>query len=318
MKVTEHINQSDKTLFSLEILPPKKGDNIYTLYKNLEPLLEFNPSFIDVTYHRVEHVFKHIKGGLHQKIVTQKRPGTVSICAAIKNKFDIDTVPHIICGGMTKEDTENALIDLDFLEIDNVMALRGDSIKTESRFVPEENGHQYASDLLQQIVNMNNGVYLDEEIKSKASSSFCVGVAGYPEKHIESPSYKSDMKFLKRKIELGAEYIVTQMFFDNQKYFEFVDRCRESGINVPIIPGLKPLTTLNHITSLPKVFYLDLPDELTDQLEDCKTNADAKKVGTAWCIKQSQELYESGAPSIHYYTMGKSDPVYTIGKEVFG
>lgn len=318
MKITDYIAQSEKTLFSIEILPPKKGDNISALFNNLEPLMKLDPAFIDVTYHREEYVYRQKSGGLLEKIVTRKRPGTVGICAAIKSKFDIDTVPHIICGGFNKEETENALIDLDFLGIDNIMVLRGDSIKSEPKFIAKEGGHHYASELLQQVVNMNNGVYLDENIQSEASSSFCIGVAGYPEKHIEAPSYKSDMKYLKKKVDLGADYIVTQMFFDNQKYFDFVDRCRAEGITIPIIPGLKPLTTLNHITSLPKTFYLDMPEELTDNLEDCKTNKDAKKVGTEWCIKQSQELLEAGAPCIHYYTMGHSDPIFQIGKETFG
>jgi methylenetetrahydrofolate reductase (NADPH) len=317
MKVTEHINNASKALFSFEVLPPLKGQNIQTLFSNIEPLMEFNPPFIDVTYHREEYVYRDKGNGLLEKRTTRKRPGTVGICAAIKNRFDVDTVPHIICGGFSKEETENALIDLDFLGIDSVLILRGDPIKSEGKFVPDDNGHAYASELLEQVGNMNQGKYIDEELQNASATDFCMGVAGYPEKHFEAPSMKSDLKYLKKKVELGAEYVVTQMFFDNQKYFEFVDACRTEGINVPIIPGLKPITSIKQMTALPRTFYLDLPDALVDELDKCKDNPAAKEVGVEWCINQSKELIKKGAPCLHYYSMGKSDSIYAIAKAVF-
>ena len=317
MKVTEHIAKAEKTLFSFEVLPPLKGQNINTLFSNIEPLMEFDPPFIDVTYHREEYVYRDKGNGLLEKRTTRKRPGTVGICAAIKNRFNVDTVPHIICGGFSKEETENALIDLDFLGIDSVLILRGDPIKSEGRFVPDEHGHTYASELLQQVVDMNQGKYVDDELKDASATDFCMGVAGYPEKHFEAPSMKSDIKYLKQKVEMGAEYVVTQMFFDNQKYFDFVDTCRKEGINVPIIPGLKPITSLKQMTALPRTFYLDLPDALVESLEQCKDNAAAKQVGVEWCIRQSKELIKYGVPTLHYYSMGKSDAIYDIAKNVF-
>jgi methylenetetrahydrofolate reductase (NADPH) len=317
MKVTEHIAKAKETVFSFEVLPPLKGQNIDKLFSNIEPLMEFKPPFIDVTYHREEYVYRDKGNGLLEKRTTRKRPGTVGICAAIKNRFDVDTVPHIICGGLSKEETENALIDLDFLGIDSVLILRGDPIKSEARFIPDENGHTYATELLSQVVDMNKGIYVDEELKDASPTNFCMGVAGYPEKHFEAPSMKSDIKYLKQKIALGAEYVVTQMFFDNQKYFDFVETCRKEGINVPIIPGLKPITSLKQMTALPRAFYLDLPDVLVESLEYCKDNEAAKEVGIEWCIEQSKSLIKYGVPTLHYYSMGKSDAIYAIGKAVF-
>ena len=317
MKVTEHIAQAKNTLFSFEVLPPLKGQNFKALSDNIEPLMEFNPPFIDVTYHREEYVYKKREAGLLEKKTTRKRPGTVGICAAIKNRFDVDTVPHIICGGFSKEETENALIDLDFLGIENALVLQGDAIKTEARFVPENDGHKYASDLLQQVKELNNGIYIDEELENANHTNFCVGVAGYPEKHFAAPNLKTDLKYLKKKVELGADYIVTQMFFDNQKYFDFVNQCRDAGITVPIIPGLKPITTLSQITTLPRVFYIDIPEALADAVEGCKDNKEAKQVGIEWAIQQSKELMEFGVPVLHYYSMGKSDVVYNVAKELF-
>lgn len=317
MKVTEHIAQAGKTLFSFEVLPPLKGQNFKTLSDNIEPLMEFKPPFIDVTYHREEYVYKKREGGLLEKKTTRKRPGTVGICAAIKNRFDVDTVPHIICGGFSKEETENALIDLDFLGIENALVLQGDAIKTESRFIPDVDGHQYASDLLRQVKELNDGKYIDDELENANHTNFCIGVAGYPEKHFAAPNLKTDLKYLKKKVDLEADYIVTQMFFDNQKYFDFVNRCREAGITVPIIPGIKPITTLGQITTLPRIFYIDLPEALADAIESCKTNAEIKQVGIEWAIQQSKELVDFGVPVLHYYSMGKSDVVYNVAKELF-
>lgn len=305
MKITDHLKQADRTLISFEILPPLKGQDIQSIYNAIDPLMEFDPPFVDVTYHREEYVYKKYPNGLLEKKTTRKRPGTVGICAAIMNKYQIDAVPHIICGGFSKEETENALIDLNFLGIDNVLALRGDAIKSEGTFVPEPDGHAYASELIGQIVNMNQGKYLDDELGNVAKSDFCIGVAGYPEKHFESPNKKTDLSYLKKKVDAGADYIVTQMFFDNQEYFDFVNNCRAAGIDVPIIPGLKPLTTKKQLTVLPRYFHVDIPEDLVDEVEKCKSNADVRQVSIEWGIQQAKELIEFGAPCLHYYTMGK-------------
>jgi len=312
MKVTEHLKNAKQTLFSFEILPPLKGKSIDSIYNTLDPLMEFNPPFIDVTYHREEYVYKNREDGLLERISVRKRPGTVGICAAIMNKYDVDTVPHIICGGFNKEETENALIDLDFLGIDNVLVLRGDPIKSETYFTAEEGGHSFASELLKQVDGMNNGIYLDEDLKNSAPTDFCIGVAGYPEKHFEAANMESDIHFLKKKVEAGADYIVTQMFFDNQKYFDFVKLCRENDIDVPIIPGLKPISTEKQLTLLPHRFNLNFPNELVDEVLKCKSNEEVRQVGVEWAIKQTKELIDFGAPCVHFYTMGKSDNVQKI------
>lgn len=318
MKVTEHIEAAKgKTLFSLEIIPPKKGESIDSLFGHIDSLMEFKPPFIDVTYHREEYVYKPRKNGLLEKKTIRKRPGTVGICAAIKNKYKVDPVPHIICGGFTKEETENALIDLNFLGIDNVLVLRGDSIPGEKNFKPETGGNAYAIDLVGQVVHMTRGQYLDDELKNAVPANFCIGVAGYPEKHFEAPNLKSDLKYLKQKISAGAEYVVTQMFFDNSKYFGFVEKCRAEGINVPIIPGLKPIGTKSHMTALPGIFHIDIPDELYNAVEKCRDNAAIKEVGVEWAIEQSRGLMDAGVPVLHYYSMGKSDSVHRIAKELF-
>jgi methylenetetrahydrofolate reductase (NADPH) len=317
MKITEHLKNANETLFSYEILPPLKGQSLKELLEGIEPLMEFKPPFVDVTYHREEYIYKKHPNGLLEKISTKKRPGTVGICAAIMNRFHIDAVPHLLCGGFTQEETENALIDLNFIGVENVLALRGDAPKSEGKFIPESNGHHYASELVEQIVRMNNGKYLHEETEASFHTDFCIGVAGYPEKHFEAPSMKFDLKHLKDKVEKGAEYIVTQMFFDNQKYFEFVDHVREAGITVPIIPGIKPITTIGQITMLPRTFFLDLPDALMDELEKCKTNAEVREVGIEWSINQCKELIKAKVPSLHFYTMSKASTTYAIAKEVF-
>ena len=318
MKVTEHIKQSKgKTRFSFEILPPLKGQNIQTIFENIDPLMEFLPPFIDVTYHREEYTFKEMPNGLLEKQVVRKRPGTVGICAAVQNKYKVDAIPHILCGGFDKEDTENFLIDLNFLGIDNVVALRGDAVKSETYFTPEKNGHHYAVDLVKQIETMNNGEYMDSSIENTAATDFCIGVAGYPEKHMESPSLESDLHFLKKKIEAGACYVITQMFFDNDKFFAFVDKCRAAGITVPIIPGLKPIATIKQLNMIPHRFHVDLPEPLIKEIIKCKDNHEVRQVGVEWCIAQSKELVQHGVPFLHYYSMGKSDNIYTIAKEIF-
>ena len=318
MKVTEHIEKANgKPLFSFEILPPLKGQNIQSIFDSIDPLMEFNPPFIDVTYHREEYEFKELENGLLQKKIVKKRPGTVGICAGIQNKYNVDAIPHILCGGFTKEDTENLLIDLDFLGINNVVALRGDAVKSEIYFKPEKEGHAFASELVSQINDLNNGIYLDSDLQNSNKTNFCIGVAGYPEKHMEAPSLDSDIHFLKQKIKNGADYIITQMFFDNQKYIEFVTLCRENGINVPIIPGLKPITNSKQIINLPKIFHIDIPEDLSEAVLKCKNEQEVKQVGIEWLIQQSKELISIGAPVLHYYTMGSANPTYQIAKEVF-
>lgn len=316
MKVIDHLNAAKDTLFSFEILPPLKGKSIQSIYDGIDPLMEFKPKFINVTYHREEFIYKERDNGLLEKIAIRKRPGTVGICAAIMNKYDVDAVPHLICGGFSREETENALIDLQFLGIDNVLALRGDSIKTESNFRPHPNGHRYAVELIEQIQEMNNGNYLIDDIQLEPTD-FCIGAAGYPEKHFEAMNLTTDLQYLKAKVDAGASYIVTQMFFDNKKFLAFVDACRAIGITVPIIPGLKPLKTLNHISFLPKFFHIDYPEELSKELLSCTTNADVERVGVEWAIQQSKELKEAGVPCIHYYTMSNSEQVKKIASEVF-
>lgn len=318
MKVTEHIeNANGKSLFSFEILPPLKGQNIQCIFDSIDPLMEFNPPFIDVTYHREEYEYKELPSGLLEKRIVKKRPGTVGICAAIQNKYKVDAIPHILCGGFTKEDTENFLIDLDFLGIDNVLALRGDAVKSEIYFKPEKEGHQFASDLVTQIENLNKGLYLDEYLQNTSATNFCIGVAGYPEKHMEAPSLDSDIHFLKKKIKNGATYIVTQMFFDNKKFFEFVAKCRKEGITVPIIPGLKPLATKKQLNLIPHRFKVDLPDDLIMEVVKAKDNEAVRQIGVEWCIAQSKELIAAGIPVLHYYSMGKSDNIKEVAKAVF-
>jgi methylenetetrahydrofolate reductase (NADPH) len=317
MKVTDHLKNAKKTLFSIEILPPLKGKSIQSIYELIDPLMEFNPPFIDVTYHREEYIYKKREGGYLEKIAIRKRPGTVGICSAIYNRYKTDAVPHIICGGFTKEETENALIELNYLGIDNVLLLRGDPIKTETHFTPEPGGNNYALDLVTQVCNMNKGVFLDEDLKGVDTSHFCIGVAGYPEKHFEAPSMSTDIRYLKMKIDAGAEYIVTQMFFDNKKYFDFVKKCREADINVPIIPGIKPLSSLKQMTLLPKTFHIDLPDDLVREVEKCKSDTDVKEAGIEWCIEQSRELMRNKVPCLHYYTMGNAAVIKKIASNVF-
>jgi len=318
MKVTEHIqNANGKPLFSFEILPPLKGQNIQSIFDSIDPLMEFNPPFIDVTYHREEYEFKELENGLLQKKVVKKRPGTVGICAGIQNRYQVDAIPHILCGGFTKEDTENLLIDLDFLGIDNVVALRGDAVKSEIYFKPEKEGHTYASELVTQISNLNKGIYLDEDLQNSTKTDFCIGVAGYPEKHMEAPSMDSDIHFLKQKIKNGADYIITQMFFDNKKFFDFIAKCRAAGITIPIIPGLKPIATKKQLNLIPHRFKVDLPDDLIMEVVKAKDNEAVKQIGIEWCIQQSKELVADGIPILHYYSMGKAENIKAITKVIF-
>jgi len=305
VKLTEHL-QPNKTLFSFEVLPPLKGKSIDSLYKAIDPLMDFNPSFVDVTYHREDYIERPRKDGGYDKISTKKRPGTVAICAAIMNKYHVEAVPHLICGGFNKDETENALIDLAFLGIENVLALRGDNRRDERHFTPEIDGNANSLDLIRQIVDMNNGVYQDQELENANETNFCIGVAGYPEKHIDAPNMDSDLKFLKRKVDAGAKFITTQMFFDNKKYFDYVDKCRAAGINVPIIPGIKPITKKAHLRNLPKIFNMDIPEPLASELHNAKDDVAARQVGIEWCIQQCKELKAAHVPALHFYTMSYS------------
>jgi methylenetetrahydrofolate reductase (NADH) len=316
MKVIDHIRQANNTLISFEILPPLKGKTINSIYEHLDPLMEFKPAFINVTYHRSEHVFKKKADGTFDKVEVRKRPGTVGICAALMNHYRVDAVPHLICGGFNKRETEDALIDLHFIGVDNVLVLRGDAAKNETIFEPEQGGNSYALDLLKQVVNLNTGIYLEEDIRDGFRTNFCIGVAGYPEKHFEAPNLQTDIAFLKAKVAAGADYIVTQMFFDNQKYFEFVKRCRENGITIPIIPGLKPITSKKQLSVIPRTFHVDIPDDLSNEVMNCKTDIDVEKVGTEWLLLQSKELKKGGVPVLHYYTLGKPKVIWNAVKEI--
>jgi methylenetetrahydrofolate reductase (NADPH) len=317
MKITEHIKKAnEKTLFSFEIIPPKKGKSIEDLYANIDPLMEFKPTFIDVTTSREEYVYVEKEGLLDRK-VTRMRPGTVGICAAIKHKYDVDTVPHVLCGGFTKEETEYLLVDCHYLGIDNVMALRGDAMSHQKYFEASKGGHQYAKELVSQIQNLNKGKYLHDVIESDNCADFCIGVAGYPEKHLEAPSLQTDLKRLKEKVDAGADYVVTQMFFDNKKYFEFVEAAKNIGITIPIIPGIKPIAVKKHLQLLPQVFRIDIPENLIKEVDDCKTNKEVRQVGIEFAIQQSKELLAAGVPVLHYYSMGKSDNIQAIAKELF-
>ena len=316
MKVIDHIQQAKNTLVSFEVVPPVKGRNIEELYRNIDPLMEFRPPFIDVTTSREEYVYVD-RDGLYDKRVTRMRPGTLGICASIMHKYQVDTIPHVLCGGFTREETEYLLVDCHYLGIDNLMALRGDAMKGQKFFEPTPGGHAYASELVAQIARLNKGQYLHDVVETEDCSNFCIGVAGYPEKHLEAPSLRTDLKWLKHKVDMGADYIVTQMFFDNRKYFEFLELARESGITVPIIPGIKPIAVKQHLHLLPQVFRTELPEALVDAVEACKDNQAVRQVGIEWAIEQSRELRQAGVPVLHYYSMGKSDNIQAIAREVF-
>ena len=317
MSVIDKIRNSKGTLFTFELLPPLKGHSIERVYATIDRLIEFSPAYINFTTHRNETVYRERPDGLLEKRVVRKRPGTIALAAAVKYKYNIPVVPHVLCGGFTKEETENVLIEMNFLGIDDVLALRGDPQKGSRTFIPEKEGHAHTWELVRQIVNMNNGKYLEESLEDTAPTAFCIGVAGYPEKHFEAPNRQADLENLKFKVESGASYIVTQMFFDNRKFFRFRDECRCIGIDVPIIAGLKPISALNDINLLPQTFHIDLPHQLVLELQKCKTDKDAREVGIEWAVMQSKELIKEGVPGIHYYTLGRSDNVARIVKAAF-
>ncbi len=317
MKVIDIINRAKSTVFSFELLPPLKGNDTARMYRTIESLVDFDPKYINITTHRDELEFKEMQDGSIIKRIVRKRPGTVAIAAAIQHKFGIQVIPHILCGGFSKSETEHVLIDLNFLDIENVLALRGDGVKNQHVFQPDPNGHTYANELVTQIKDLQKGKYLEPDLKNTHPLDFCIGVAGYPEKHFESPNKELDLTYLKQKVDAGADYIVTQMFFDNKIYYNFVKKCREIGITVPIIPGIKPINLKNQLTVLPKLFSVDLPFELASELSKCKNNEDARRVGTEWAIYQSKDLVANNAPSLHIYTYGISDNVGEIVKAAF-
>ncbi|MDX2003179.1 MAG: methylenetetrahydrofolate reductase [NAD(P)H] [Chitinophagales bacterium] len=317
MKVTDIISNSKQPFISFEILPPLKGKSIDSVYQILDPLMEFKPPFINVTYHRSEYIYKKMANGSYQKVVTRKRPGTVAICASIMNRYKVEAVPHLTCGGFTIEETEDALIDLQYIGVTNILAIRGDAVKSEASFIPEPGGHAYTVDLVRQMKRMNEGVYLEEDLVNAVKTDFCIGVGGYPEKHFEAPNFNTDLKHLKEKVDAGADYIVTQMFFDNQKFYDFVNACRAIGITVPIVPGLKPLTRKKQLTVLPRVFAVDIPEELERAVTKAKTEDEAERAGIEWAIQQSKDLVKNGVPCLHYYTMGQVQTITEIGRQVF-
>lgn len=317
-KITDHIrNANGKPIFSIEVIPPIKGETLKSLLDNIEPLMEFKPPFIDVTYHREEYIEQPQPDGSIKKIVTRKRPGTVGICSAIMHRFSVDPVPHVLCGGFSRDETEDFLIDLNYLGIDNVLVLRGDPAKPFKTFKAKENGFMYASDLVDQVAAMNRGQYLHEEDTALASSNFCIGAAAYPEKHFEAIDHDVDFEYLKQKVDKGTDYLVTQMFFDNQKYFDFVDKCRAHDITIPIIPGLKPISTRKQLEILPRLFHLEMPADLVNAVAACENDTQARQVGVEWCIKQCRELTAANVPVLHFYTMGKADNVLKIARELF-
>ena len=317
MTVIDAINNSKSPLFTFELLPPLKGHSIERTYAAIDRLVEFAPAYINFTSHRNETIFKERPDGLLEKRVVRLRPGTIALAAAVKYKYNITVVPHLLCGGFTKEETENVLIEMKFLGIDDVLALRGDPQKGSRSFIPEKNGHSHTLDLVNQIMDMNRGKYLEENLENAEPANFCIGVAGYPEKHFEAPNRQVDLENLKKKVDAGAAYIVTQMFFDNNKFCRFRDECRKAGITVPIIPGIKPISALNDIRLLPQTFHIDLPNDLFSAVLKCKTDAEAREVGIEWTTTQSQELLKLGVPGIHYYTLGRSDNIARIVKATF-
>lgn len=316
MKIIDIIQSSQKTIFSFELLPPLKGQKADKLYETIDELIEFQPKYINLTTHRDEIEYRPLENGLLEKKTVRKRPGTVAIAAAIQHKYGIPVVPHMVCGGFSMDETENMLIDLNFLGIKNVLALRGDGLSSEKHFLPEKNGHAHANELVEQIVNLRSGKYLDPELKNKAALDFCIGVAGYPEKHAEASNPDTDLYYLKQKVDAGADYIVTQMFFDNKKYYDFVVRCRAAGITVPIIPGIKPLALMNQVTMLPKIFNIDIPEEFASEVRKCKTNDEARKAGTEWAIHQAKDLIANNVPCLHIYTYGITDNTRQIAKTI--
>ena len=314
--VAQFLAAEHPTAFSFEVLPPVRGKSIEQVFKSIDRLMPFNPAYINITTHRSEVVYREVADGVFQRSFERKRPGTVAIAAALKGRYGVPAVPHLICSGFSKAEIENELIDLSYLGIINLLVLRGDRAKGENSFVPAAGGHAHAVDLCRQVEDFNRGIMLDGE-EHDPLNQFSYGVAGYPEKHEEAMNLDIDIEYLKAKIDAGAQYVVTQMFFDNSKYFSFVERCRAAGINVPIIPGIKPLTSLTQKALLPKTFHIDLPMDLAKELRRCESNDDVKALGVEWGIQQARELKQANVPSIHFYSMNASASVEAIAKAVY-
>lgn len=317
MRVIDLINSREKTAFSFEILPPLKGTGIEKLYQTVDTLREFDPKYINITTHRSEYVYKELGNGLFQRNRLRRRPGTVAVAAAIQNKYNITMVPHVLCSGFTCEDIEYMLLDLQFLGITDLLVLRGDKAKHESVFVPEKGGYSHAIELEEQINQFNQGIFVDGSEMTVTKTPFSYGVACYPEKHEEAPNMESDLYWLKRKIEMGAEYAVTQLFYDNRKYFDFVKRAREAGITVPILPGIKPLRKKSQLSVIPKTFKVDIPEDLVDAVQKCATDEEVRQVGVEWCVAQCRELMTHGVPSIHFYSIGAVDSIREVARQVY-
>jgi methylenetetrahydrofolate reductase (NADPH) len=307
MKVIEHLINAKEPLISFELIPPKRGGDFFSLLSVIDDISKYHPPFIDITSHSAEVIYEETSKGI-RKIVKRKRPGTLGICALIQNKYNIDAVPHILTNGFTREETEDFLIELNYLGIENVLAIRGDDLGYEKPLPEGRSRNLYASDLVRQIVNMNNGKYLEDSLLDARQTNFCVGVSGYPEKHFESPNLASDLKFVKQKVDAGAEYVVTQMFYDNKVYFNYLDMCKKEGINVPVVPGLKILTSKAHLINIPKNFYVNLPEELVDEVVAAKPEH-VMDIGVEWAVKQVEELLNRNVPSVHFYIMQNSLPV---------
>ncbi|NIW78118.1 MAG: methylenetetrahydrofolate reductase [NAD(P)H] [Calditrichae bacterium] len=316
MHVIDAINNAKEPLLSLEITPPNKGTSIDELYQTMDKVMPFNPAFLNVTYHQPQVVYEE-KDNVIYRIPKRKKPGTVGICASIANRYDIETVPHFICGGFSKYETEDALIDLHFLGIKNILALRGDAAVGERHFIPHRDGHRYASELVKQISKMNRGVYL-EELEDAHPTNFCIGVAGYPEKHFEAANFEKDLAHLKHKVEQGAHYIITQMFFDFDVYKRFVERARKIGITVPILPGVKPLYTLNHLTFIPRYFHVSIPHHMVETMENARTKEKVRKIGIQKSAELCKQLIDYGVPGIHIYTMGRGNSTRDLLQELMG
>ena len=317
MRVIDLIHSNEKTAFSFEILPPLKGTGIEKLYDTIDTLREFDPKYINITTHRSEYVYKDLGSGLFQRNRLRRRPGTVAVAAAIQNKYNITVVPHLLCSGFSREDAEYVLLDLQFLGITELLVLRGDKAKHEASFTPENGGYHHAIELQEQINNFNNGIFVDGSEMKVTNTPFSYGVACYPEKHEEAPNIESDIYWLKKKVESGAEYAVTQLFYDNQKYFDFVERARQAGINVPIIPGIKPFKKISQLSTIPKTFKVDLPEELAQEVIKCTTDEASYRVGVEWTIKQCRELMAHGVPSIHFYSIGAVDSISEVAKAIY-
>ncbi len=317
MTISEIIAERPQTEFSLEVLPPLKGKGTTSLFKTIDRLMNFQPRYINITTHRSEYVYKELADGTFRRDSILRRPGTIAVASAISRRYDVEVVPHVVCSGFTRQEIEYMLLDLQFLDIHHLLLLRGDKAKDDARFVPTKGGHSHTTELIEQVNRFNEGYFLDGSNVDRVGEPFSFGVACYPEKHEEAPNLDFDLDVLRRKQELGADYAITQMFFDNKKYFSFVDEARRRGITIPIIPGIKPIAKLNQLNVVPKTFHLDLPTELSTEMQRCKSDEDVKRVGVEWGIEQCKELIREGVPCIHFYTLGATDSICEIAKEIY-